>query len=157
MSKLTKYLEGQSKKIYSSVETNTIYYYINNIKIRLSDHLPGKDSLDNLNIILPQKSSHDYIVILNTKFFIYKSFTELRVFLDHYLFIVNFSLDQEFEKVRISNIRKDRAINDLVRENKDLKKQLKICSLSKDNIIASQLTKKQLSNVYKWIAENSSK
>jgi len=86
MSKLSKFLlsHGTLTKVNPS---GSSYYSIKDQKIRVSDHLTGLNPDSAINILLPQGTKTQYIVVLLGQLYIYNSFTELRVFLENYIIL----------------------------------------------------------------------
>lgn len=86
MSKLSKFLL-QHGTLIADCPTNSSYYRIANTKVRVSNHLPGSENLNDLIIFIPQNSKKQYIVALTGKLFVYNSFTSLRVFLENWALV----------------------------------------------------------------------
>ena len=86
MSKLTSLLLANGILTKAS-PSGSEYYSISNKKVRISDHLAPIVDTECLNIILPQQTKKQYIVIFMGNFYIHSSFTSLRVFLENWILI----------------------------------------------------------------------
>ena len=86
MSKLSALLLSNGNLTKTS-ESGSEYYSIVGKAVRVSDHLAPVIVIETLNIIIPQQTKKQYIVIFMGHFYIHNSFTSLRVFLENWVMI----------------------------------------------------------------------
>lgn len=88
MSKLTKYLESRTKDFEYNV-SGSAYFKFNNRLIRLSDHLPPIQEVDDLHILTSGNSNIIYVAAIHGKIYTFVRFGEIKNFIDHWIMIDN--------------------------------------------------------------------
>ena len=86
MSKLTNLLLKYGELIKEN-DSGSSYFSIYDKKIRVSNHINTVFISDDLNILLPENSKKQYIMVLYGNLYVYNSFTDLRIFLENWILI----------------------------------------------------------------------
>ena len=86
MSKLTNLLLKYEELIKEN-DSGSSYFSIYDKKIRVSNHINTVFISDDLNILLPENSKKQYIMVLYGNLYVYNSFTDLRIFLENWILI----------------------------------------------------------------------
>lgn len=84
--KIESYLSGLPGIEKEHESKQSVYYSINNKKIRVSDHLPKRSQAD-LNIIVPFNFAESFIVFATRTPLVLPSWQELNKFINHYVFV----------------------------------------------------------------------
>lgn len=79
-------MSGQPSVEWTHESKQSVYYNINDKKIRISDHLPKKTKAD-LHIIIPFNFADYFIIFANRTPMLIYSWKELTKFLSQYIFI----------------------------------------------------------------------
>lgn len=160
-------------KLNESVSTNSIYLKSDEIRIRISDHMPRPSKVKqfNISIVIPEESKQ-YIVSVGFKVYIYDNLADLK-----HLLISTFRLCKGFPETTIKNVincERDRLIhsqkevqqltnskNNLKKENKQLNKKLSELKVKvkdygniKTTVIKQNKTIKELKNKNKCLLED---
>ena len=162
MSKLTKFLETHGKFLETK-PSGSSYYMLGDQKIRISDHLSGGYFPNSLQILLPQGTNKQYVVVFLDRIYVHDAFTSLRVFLEHLLLISNayayrLKVMERDKQARITEVAKNaqKKVTTAENEAKALHKELlakPVTPVLGDNILKS-LTKGQLKTVISFVEQN---
>ena len=84
LTRLSKYIKEIGGKETSESRAGSHYYKLGNLMIRVSDHLPGIKSRDQICIILPYNGS-GYSVFINKVLFNFQTLKEVKLLLSLYV------------------------------------------------------------------------
>lgn len=162
MSKLTKFLETHGTFLEKK-PSGSSYYMLGDQKVRVSDHLSGGYFPNSLNILLPQGTNKQYVLMFLDRIYVHNSFTSLRVFLEHLLLISNayahrLKVTERAKQRKISEIAQDSNKRVIAAEKvaQELRKELLVKkpeSAFGEDILKS-LTKGQLNTVISFVKQN---
>ena len=120
LTKLSKYIKEIGGKETSQSRAGSYYYKLNGIMIRVSDHLPGIKSRDQICIILPYNGS-GYSVFIDRVMFNFQTLKEVKLLLSLY---VVFTLGNNAKEERITKVEGKANQQKLQRTNSFLNLQL---------------------------------
>ena len=103
LTRLSKYIKEIGGKETSESRAGSHYYKLGNLMIRVSDHLPGIKSRDQICIILPYNGS-GYSVFINKVLFNFRTLKEVKLLLSLY---VIFTLGNNAKEERINKVSGD--------------------------------------------------
>ena len=103
LTRLSKYIKEIGGKETSESRAGSHYYKLGNLMIRVSDHLPGTKSRDQICIILPYNGS-GYSVFINKVLFNFQTLKEVKLLLSLY---VIFTLGNNAKEERINKVSGD--------------------------------------------------
>lgn len=129
ISQLTKYIESQGGFLIKECSGGSIYYSLGKIeRLRISDHTSLKSGIYQLDIIL---KDNYFICIYHRDIKIYQKIEEvkqwisdMRFAIDLFSLFIESNINEEITKLRKELNVKQNKINHLMKENKDLKKQI---------------------------------
>lgn len=137
MSRITKYLESLMKKkdyIRQSETTSSVYYFIDKIKIRVSDHFTSSSKCD-ISIVNPMNNSTTYLVqIKEGPQVLQFSLKDLKTFISNYCFIRRIQvMNKEVQNVKKEKVKEkaEKKEEEKKREEAVLNRKLEDTSLSK--------------------------
>ena len=107
LTRLSKYIKEIGGKETSESRAGSHYYKLGNLMIRVSDHLPGTRSRDQICIILPYNGS-GYSVFINKVLFNFQTLKEVKLLLSLY---VIFTLGNNAKEERINKVMGDSSNN----------------------------------------------
>lgn len=107
LTRLSKYIKEIGGKETSESRAGSHYYKLGNLMIRVSDHLPGTRSRDQICIILPYNGS-GYSVFINKVLFNFQTLKEVKLLLSLY---VIFTLGNNAKEERINKVSGDSSNN----------------------------------------------
>lgn len=107
LTRLSKYIKEIGGKETSESRAGSHYYKLGNLMIRVSDHLPGIKSRDQICIILPYNGS-GYSVFINKVLFNFQTLKEVKLLLSLY---VIFTLGNNAKEERINKVSGDSSNN----------------------------------------------
>lgn len=107
LTRLSKYIKEIGGKETSESRAGSHYYKLGNLKIRVSDHLPGIKSRDQICIILPYNGS-GYSVFIDKVLFNFQTLKEVKLLLSLY---VIFTLGNNAKEERINKVSGDSSNN----------------------------------------------
>lgn len=139
MSKLTKFLL-QNGSLVKENSSGSCYYKVAGKQIRLSDHTPPENVIEDLTIILPQGTKKQYIVIFLGHFYIHESFTSVRVFLEHWI-LLSKGYSKRLNCLECATIKK------ITKELSDTKLELGQLKQSIIKIVSEYKTKLELESI----------
>lgn len=121
LTRLSKYIKEIGGKETSESRAGSHYYKLGNLRIRVSDHLPGIKSRDQICIILPYNGS-GYSVFINKVLFNFQTLKEVKLLLSLY---VIFTLGNNAKEERINKVSGDSSntINSLQSQLNTLKQK----------------------------------
>lgn len=121
LTRLSKYIKEIGGKETSESRAGSHYYKLGNLMIRVSDHLPGVKSRDQICIILPYNGS-GYSVFINKVLFNFQTLKEVKLLLSLY---VIFTLGNNAKEERINKVSGDSSntINSLQSQLNTLKQK----------------------------------
>lgn len=121
LTRLSKYIKEIGGKETSESRAGSHYYKLGNLMIRVSDHLPGIKSRDQICIILPYNGS-GYSVFINKVLFNFQTLKEVKLLLSLY---VIFTLGNNAKEERINKVSGDSSntINSLQSQLNTLKQK----------------------------------
>ena len=122
LTRLSKYIKEIGGKETSESRAGSHYYKLGNLMIRVSDHLPGTKSRDQICIILPYNGS-GYSVFINKVLFNFQTLKEVKLLLSLY---VIFTLGNNAKEERINKVsgdNKKETINSLQSQLNTLKQK----------------------------------
>lgn len=103
LTRLSKYIKEIGGKETSESRAGSHYYKLGNLRIRVSDHLPGIRSRDQICIILPYNGS-GYSVFIDKVLFNFQTLKEVKLLLSLY---VIFTLGNNAKEERINKVSGD--------------------------------------------------
>lgn len=121
LTRLSKYIKEIGGKETSESRAGSHYYKLGNLRIRVSDHLPGIKSRDQICIILPYNGS-GYSVFIDKVLFNFQTLKEVKLLLSLY---VIFTLGNNAKEERINKVSGDSSetINSLQSQLNTLKQK----------------------------------
>lgn len=121
LTRLSKYIKEIGGKETFESRAGSHYYKLGNLMIRVSDHLPGVKSRDQICIILPYNGS-GYSVFINKVLFNFQTLKEVKLLLSLY---VIFTLGNNAKEERINKVCGDSSntINSLQSQLNTLKQK----------------------------------
>ena len=108
LTRLSKYIKEIGGKETSKSRAGSHYYKLGNLMIRVSDHLPGIKSRDQICIILPYNGSGYSVFINKVLFFNFQTLKEVKLLLSLY---VIFTLGNNAKEERINKVSGDSSNN----------------------------------------------
>lgn len=151
MSKLTKLLEslGEIEQINDS---GSIYYIVNDRRIRVSDHIAPTLVMNEFEILTFENSKTNYIVSLYGILHIFHNFTEVKKFILNWCMICK-AYDVRQSREGIYKVNKNsRKVVELNNEIKQLELRLK--NSQKDIIVIDDFTQGQQRSIKEFIKTN---
>ena len=136
LTRLSKYIKEIGGKETSESRAGSHYYKLGNLMIRVSDHLPGTRSRDQICIILPYNGS-GYSVFINKVLFNFQTLKEVKLLLSLY---VIFTLGNNAKEERINKV-----IGDSSNNINSLQSQLSTLKQKYNNLI--KLNQKSLEKI----------
>lgn len=112
MSRLTKFIESLQKdvKVKESKTTASQYFELGSVKIRVSDHFSNTNE-SHIQIINPINSGTLYLVQIKEGMQILSfSFSEVKIFIQNYLWISNIKKSNSDVKKEVAKVKKEQAI-----------------------------------------------
>lgn len=103
LTRLSKYIKEIGGKETSESRAGSHYYKLGNLMVRVSDHLPGIKSRDQICIILPYNGS-GYSVFIDKVLFNFQTLKEVKLLLSLY---VIFTLGNNAKEERINKVSGD--------------------------------------------------
>ena len=137
LTRLSKYIKEIGGKETSESRAGSHYYKLGNLMIRVSDHLPGIKSRDQICIILPYNGS-GYSVFINKVLFNFQTLKEVKLLLSLY---VIFTLGNNAKEERINKVSGDSSNNTI----NSLQSQLSTLKQKYSNLI--KLNQKSLEKI----------
>lgn len=107
LTRLSKYIKEIGGKETSESRAGSHYYKLGDLMVRVSDHLPGIKSRDQICIILPYNGS-GYSVFINKVLFNFQTLKEVKLLLSLY---VIFTLGNNAKEERINRVSGDSSNN----------------------------------------------
>ena len=107
LTRLSKYIKEIGGKETSESRAGSHYYKLGNLRVRVSDHLPGIKSRDQICIILPYNGS-GYSVFIDKVLFNFQTLKEVKLLLSLY---VIFTLGNNAKEERINKVSGDSSNN----------------------------------------------
>lgn len=98
ITRLVNFLEKLNYKPITISRNNSYYYKINNIELRISDHLPGSNSLNMVCILVPQKGN-GFSLFIDKSLYVISSLAEMKMFLYHFIILT--------EGISLKKVRQD--------------------------------------------------
>ena len=159
MSKLTIFLSKYS--LEDKHISGSSYFTINERLVKVSNHLPPSPNafINELSIFTMVNSNTQYVVVLFNQFYIYKTFTELKTFLENWILITK-GMDLRIEiiaQTKISQLKNEiikfkalkPEIDKLKKENSELRINFLELQLLPFDI--SVFTKGQQKQIKSWM------
>ena len=145
LTRLSKYIKEIGGKETSESRAGSHYYKLGNLMIRVSDHLPGTRSRDQICIILPYNGS-GYSVFINKVLFNFQTLKEVKLLLSLY---VIFTLGNNAKEERIDKVMGDSSNNNSLQSQLNTLKQkyntlIKLNQKSLEKIISQR---KEINNL----------
>lgn len=138
LTRLSKYIKEIGGKETSESRAGSHYYKLGNLMIRVSDHLPGVKSRDQICIILPYNGS-GYSVFINKVLFNFQTLKEVKLLLSLY---VIFTLGNNAKEERINKVSGDNNKKETI---SSLQSQLNTLKQKYSNLI--KLNQKSLEKI----------
>ena len=146
LTRLSKYIKEIGGKETSESRAGSHYYKLGNLMIRVSDHLPGTRSRDQICIILPYNGS-GYSVFINKVLFNFQTLKEVKLLLSLY---VIFTLGNNAKEERINKVMGDSSntINSLQSQLNTLKqKYSNLIKLNQKSLEKITRQRKEINNL----------
>lgn len=140
LTRLSKYIKEIGGKETSESRAGSHYYKLGNLMIRVSDHLPGIKSRDQICIILPYNGS-GYSVFIDKVLFNFQTLKEVKLLLSLY---VIFTLGNNAKEERINKVNGDSS-NNKKEDINSLKSQLSTLKQKYNTLI--KLNQKSLEKI----------
>lgn len=146
LTRLSKYIKEIGGKETSESRAGSHYYKLGNLMIRISDHLPGVRSRDQICIILPYNGS-GYSVFIDKVLFNFRTLKEVKLLLSLY---VIFTLGNNAKEERINKVSGDSSetINSLQSQLNTLKqKYSNLIKLNQKSLEKITSQRKEINNL----------
>lgn len=146
LTRLSKYIKEIGGKETSESRAGSHYYKLGNLMIRVSDHLPGIKSRDQICIILPYNGS-GYSVFIDKVLFNFQTLKEVKLLLSLY---VIFTLGNNAKEERINKVSGDSSetINSLQSQLNTLKqKYSNLIKLNQKSLEKITSQRKEINNL----------
>lgn len=146
LTRLSKYIKEIGGKETSESRAGSHYYKLGNLRIRVSDHLPGIRSRDQICIILPYNGS-GYSVFIDKVLFNFQTLKEVKLLLSLY---VIFTLGNNAKEERINKVSGDSSetINSLQSQLNTLKQKYRnLIKLNQKSLEKITRQRKEINNL----------